>query len=187
VSLSAHKRWELLSLARRSIEAGLRDGRRAPYPGPVPPSDAGLRGSFVTLRVDQELRGCCGTINPERHLAEDVWRNAWASAFSDPRFAALTAAEYPRSDLHICVLSPLETLTVAGEAELLKRLRPQMDGLVLELGGSRATFLPAVWEQLQRPADFLRQLKLKAGWSADFWSPQLRVFRYTAEEFGEEG
>jgi len=184
VNLAANERLELLSLARRSIEAGLREGRLAPYPGPAP-TDAGPRSCFVTLRIDRELRGCCGTIDPERYLAEDVWRNAWASAFGDPRFTPLTSAEYPRSDLHISVLGPLEALSAGSEAELLEALRPQTDGLVLEHGGSRATFLPAVWEQLQRPADFLRQLKLKAGWPADFWSPQLRVFRYTAEDFGE--
>jgi len=187
VTLSADVRRELLSLARQSIEAGLREGRRAPYPGSVLPEDIGVRCSFVTLRIERELRGCCGTINPERHLAEDVWRNAWAAAFSDPRFTALTAAEYPCSDLHISVLSPLEPLVVASEVELLNVMRPHRDGLVLELGGSRATFLPAVWEQLQRPVDFLRQLKLKAGWSADFWSSQIQVFRYTAEDFGKAG
>lgn len=187
MTLSAPERQELLSLARRSVEAGLREGSRAPYPGSaIFSADTCTRSCFVTLRIDHELRGCCGTINPERHLAEDVWRNAWSSAFSDPRFASLTAAEYSRSDLHISVLGPLETIVVASEAELLSKLRPRIDGLVLEQGSSRATFLPAVWQQLRRPSDFVRQLKLKAGWSADFWSPQLRLFRYTTEDFGEE-
>jgi hypothetical protein len=188
VSLSARERQELLALARQSIEAGLGDGRRATYPGSsIPALDADPRASFVTLRIGHELRGCCGTINPERQLAEDVWRNAWACAFCDPRFAPLTAAEYSRGNLHIAVLSTLDPLPTASETELLAALRPQIDGLVLEHGGTRATFLPAVWQQLDRPAEFLRQLKLKAGWQADFWSPQLRAHRYTTEDFGEDG
>lgn len=124
-------------------------------------------------------------MNALRPLAEDVWHSAWASAFADPRFPPLEAVEYPRFDLHISVLSEFEPLRVADEAALLQMLRPDVDGLALEMGAARATFLPAVWEQIPDPAQFLRELKLKAGWRADFWSPQIRVSRYTTESFGE--
>jgi len=186
VTLSAVERCELLQLARRSIEAGLREGRRAAYPGsPILPPGGPAMSSFVTLRIKGELRGCCGTITAERDVGEDIWRNAWASAFADPRFAALGDAELSRWDIHISVLTPPEPLPVTSEAELLSVLRPNVDGLVLEMGGARATFLPAVWQQLQRPLDFVRQLKRKAGWPQEYWSPQLRALRYQAEEFGE--
>ena len=186
MSLNDPQRRELLALARQSVQEGLAQGRRVPCPeispARVPPI---LRSTFVTLRIETELRGCCGSIDTRRKLTEDVWSNAWASAFADPRFPALRAEEYPRLDVQISILSEFEPLPVASEAELLQVLRPDVDGLLLEMGASRATFLPAVWEQLDEPAQFVRQLKLKAGWRADFWSPQIRVSRYTTESFGE--
>ena len=187
MSLSAEQRRELLALARRSIEAGLQEGRRVAFPdSPVHAANATRGSSFVTLHTERELRGCCGTLQAERELAEDVWHNAWSSAFSDPRFVPLTATEYPRIDVHIAVLSAPEPMEVHSEPDLLRSVRPGIDGLVLAMGSARATFLPAVWDQLPRPVDFVRQLKLKAGWSPDFWSPQVRVLRYTTEDFGEK-
>jgi uncharacterized protein len=179
-------RCELLALARASIESALPRGELRPYAGA--PLDEELMqpgSSFVTLHNNGELRGCCGSIDAPRPLAEDVWRNAWASAFSDYRFPHLTASEWPQIDLHISVLSPPEPLVVRDEQDLLVRLQPGVDGLILELGGSRATFLPAVWEQLPDAESFVRHLKVKAGWHASFWSPQIRVLRYTTESFGE--
>jgi len=177
---------ELLALARQSIELGLAEGRLATYPRQaLHTSLATHRSTFVTLRIDRTLRGCCGSLHPQRPLAQDLWRNAWAAAFTDPRFPPLEAAEYPGIDVHISVLSELEPLAVADEAELLRSLRPEVDGLLLQLGESQVTFLPAVWQQLGDPVDFLRQLKFKAGWREDFWSPDLRLFRYTTQSFGE--
>lgn len=185
MSFDTEQRHQLLSLARQSIELGLKEGRLATCPQLLHAELALRRSTFVTLRIDGALRGCCGSIHPQYTLAEDLWRNAWASAFSDPRFSPLVVAEYPGLDVHISVLSELEALGVANEEELLCSLRPESDGLLLQLGASQVTFLPAVWEQLADPATFLRQLKLKAGWRADFWSPQIQVFRYTVESFGE--
>lgn len=186
MSLSPTQRRELLALARQSIQEGVMQAARVPCPDVpsdlIPPL---RRSTFVTLHVDGELRGCCGTLDAQRPLAEDVWSNAWASAFADPRFPPLTAAEFERIDLHISVLNEPEPVRVADEAELLRTVRPGVDGLVLEMGPAHSTFLPSVWEQLPDPAQFVRQLKLKAGWSADFWSPQIRVSRYTTESFGE--
>jgi AmmeMemoRadiSam system protein A len=143
------------------------------------------RATFVTLRLGDVLRGCCGSIEARTSLAEDVWRNAWASAFADPRFPPLTAVEYAQIDLHVSVLSPLERVPVTSERELLSILRPHIDGVLLQLGAARATFLPAVWESLPDPAEFVEQLKLKAGWRSDFWSPQIEAWRYQTESFGE--
>lgn len=180
----AHRN-DLLRLARTSIEAGLNTGRRALAPAVESFALNEPRATFVTLREHADLRGCCGSIEPCFALAEDVWRNAWAAAFADPRFPALTAHEYQHINVHIAVLSPLERVAVASEADLLAELRPGKDGLMLEFGSARATFLPAVWENLPNPVDFLRQLKLKAGFPAAFWSSQIQVWRYEAEDFGE--
>jgi hypothetical protein len=174
-------------LARESIDAALSTGGREGLVHEYGSIPAIRRSSFVTLRMDTELRGCCGSIEVTRPLAEDLWHNARAAAFRDPRFPSLTAEEWPSIHIYISVLSELEVLTVASETHLVRELQAGEDGLILELGAARATFLPSVWEQIPDPAQFVRHLKFKAGWSADFWSPQIRVFRYTAESFGEEG
>lgn len=186
MSLSSEARRELLHLARRSIELGLSHGSLQPFPDMAPASELDEhRATFITLRTGEQLRGCCGSIEATRPLAHDVWRNAWASAFCDPRFPALTQEELPRLRIHISVLTDPEPMLVESEEALIHALRPGKDGLILELGSARATFLPAVWEQLPDPASFVQQLKLKAGWSANFWSPQIRVARYATESFGE--
>jgi AmmeMemoRadiSam system protein A len=185
MTIDPTQRRELLALARRSIESGLAHGVFVPCPPQLPAGLMEHGSSFVTLRIGPELRGCCGTIEATRPLAADVWHSAWAAAFSDPRFPALTPMEWRSVSLQISVLSAPEPTPVAGEWDLLQRIRPYVDGLILELGGARATFLPAVWEQIQDPASFVRQLKIKAGWAPDFWSPHMRVLRYTTESFGE--
>ena len=184
--LDPSQRHVLLTHARQSILAGLRERRRVPCP-PVDRDDLAAmeRASFVTLRTNGKLRGCCGTLEPQGTLAEDVWRNAWSSAFSDPRFAPLDASEYPGLDVHVSILSPLEPLPVLTEDELLQTIRPGIDGLLLRRAQAQATFLPAVWEQLPDAREFLRQLKMKAGWPADFWSDDLRAWRYETEGFGD--
>lgn len=185
MTIDAADRAELLKLARTSIERGLAEGHIAPAPAPSSAALAERRATFVTLQASGDLRGCCGSIEPRFALAEDVWRNAWASAFADPRFPALAAAEYRRLDVQISVLTPLERMPVSSEEELLARLQPGRDGLMLQLDAARATFLPAVWETLPDPKEFVRRLKLKVGWRADFWSPVIEVWRYTTESFGE--
>lgn len=184
MTLAPAQRAELHELARASIELALRKGELVPYAGE--PHDPGLKrssASFVTLRVGDDLRGCCGSIEPSRPLSEDVWNNAWASAFADPRFPPLTSMEWPATNIQISVLSEPERLDVRSEAELLQLLRPGRDGLILQFGHRRSTFLPAVWEQLPNPADFVRHLKLKAGWPASFWPPDMQAWRYTTESF----
>ncbi|HEY5810903.1 MAG TPA: AmmeMemoRadiSam system protein A [Povalibacter sp.] len=179
------QRQELLSLAHQSIHSGLAGQQRLPWPGtPCAGLDI-LRATFVTLKVKDELRGCCGSLEADRSIAEDVWRNAWAAAFSDRRFTALTGREYPGCRLHISVLSELTPLPAATQAELLHELRPGVDGLLLQSGSAQATFLPVVWEQLPDRSDFLRHLKMKAGWSTDAWPQNVRAWRYTTESFGE--
>jgi AmmeMemoRadiSam system protein A len=183
-TLASTQRAELHELARASIELALRQGELVPYTGEVhDPLLNRPSASFVTLRVGEDLRGCCGTIEPSLPLGEDVWNNAWASAFADPRFPPLTRDEWPATNLQISVLSEPERLDVRSEAELLEVLRPGRDGLILQFGSRRSTFLPAVWEQLPEPVRFVRHLKMKAGWPIDFWRPDMEAWRYTTESF----
>jgi uncharacterized protein len=191
MSLDTPERHELLALARASIDSALSNGRNGGEPVPftasaLPDAFTVRRSSFVTLHRNHELRGCCGTLDAPRPLAEDVWRNAWAAAFTDYRFPPLTAAEWPQVSLHLSLLTRPEPLEVTNEAQLLALLRPSIDGLILESETGRATFLPAVWQQIPDPAQFVRQLKLKAGWPATYWSDRVRCFRYSTESFGEE-
>jgi AmmeMemoRadiSam system protein A len=140
-----------------------------------------LRASFVTLTIAGKLRGCCGTLEPLRPLLLDVWGNAQASAFRDPRFTPLGAQEWRRSKLEVSVLTPCEPICVASEQQLLQDLVPGRDGLVLEWQGMRATFLPKVWDQVEGPRDFLERLKQKAGLGAGFWDEGMVFWRYETE------
>ena len=172
----------LLGLARGALEASLEGDSQA---SPAADWLARPGASFVTLELDGELCGCIGSLTAYRPLAEDVRANARAAAFRDPRFPPLVAEDLPRLRIEVSLLSPLEPVTWADEADLLRRLRPGVDGLVLEHDGHRGTFLPAVWRKLPRPEEFLRQLKRKAGLAVDFWAPDVRVSRYTVECWAE--
>jgi AmmeMemoRadiSam system protein A len=175
-------RAALLDVALRSIESGVRTGE----PLSVDPDDFPLalrepRATFVTLRRAGALRGCVGALVASRPLVADVAHSAFAAAFRDARFPALDAAELDDLEIHISVLSALEPFPVRGEADLLDRVRPGVDGLVLRDGARQGTFLPAVWGSIPEPADFLRELKHKAGLPLDGWSESWEVLRYTVE------
>jgi hypothetical protein len=176
----------LLAIARDSIAHGLARGR--PLLVDLALLSPGLRlhrATFVTLRrPDGELRGCIGTLEARRPLAEDVAENAFRAAFRDPRFAPVRVDEVDRLALHLSILSPPEPLAARSEADLLAALRPGVDGLILEDGPRRATFLPEVWEQLPSPREFVRQLKRKAGLGDDHWSASLRLLRYETRAVG---
>jgi len=175
-------RETLLQTAIAAIETGLaRGGGGEPDTAGRAPGLLEQRASFVTITIDGALRGCCGTLEATRPLLLDVWHNARASAFRDPRFTPLTVGEWRRSQLELSVLTPCERVVVADEQELLLALVPGRDGLVLAWRGTRATFLPKVWAQVAGPRDFLRRLKQKAGWPADFWAADLEIWRYETE------
>lgn len=134
---------------------------------------------FVTLHLDGRLRGCIGSLTATRPLRDDVVENARAAAFGDPRFPPLTPTEFPRTRIEVSVLSPPVPMPVASRQEARERLTPGVDGVVLEWGGHRATFLPQVWEQLPDPETFLSHLLRKAGLPGDFWADDLRLYQYT--------
>ena len=166
----------LIAGARGAIDAafGRPEARLRPHDALDRPG-----ATFVTLKQEGELRGCIGSLEAHRLLAIDVRRNALAAAFNDPRFAPLVAPELAVTMVEVSLLSPASRVEVADEEDLLARLEPGVDGIVLELGRRRATFLPQVWESLPDPRDFIGALKRKAGMPASFWSPEMRVSRYT--------
>lgn len=141
--------------------------------------------TFVTLKQGSQLRGCIGSLRAHRSLLEDVRHNAVAAAFSDPRFRKLDIGEFGAIKVEVSLLSNPEPMRFTDQSDLLSQLRPEVDGLIFECGVHRSTFLPQVWESLPEPAVFLEHLKAKAGLPPDFWSPDVRVSRYTVEKWAE--
>ncbi len=142
------------------------------------------QASYVTLLQEGRLRGRTGTLQAHRTLAEDVRANAVA-ACKDLRFKPLGHEEFAHTRIEVCVLSALEPLQTADEAATLAQLRPGTDGLILEYGRHRSSFLPEMWNQSADAAEFLAQLKYQAGLPPDFWSPEVRIARYTAVKWQE--
>lgn len=173
----------LLAVARGAIAA--RFGRSSPRVEHAALAQPGA--SFVTLRQDDRLRGCIGSLEARRALGIDVAENACSAAFRDPRFAPLAPREFRTTVVEVSLLAPAEALECRDEEHLLAQLRPGIDGLVLSYGHRRGTFLPQVWDVLPDPRRFVRELKQKAGLAADFWHSALRVERYTVTKWSEEG
>jgi AmmeMemoRadiSam system protein A len=144
------------------------------------------RASFVTLTQGGELRGCIGSLEAHRPLGEDVSHNARAAAFSDPRFAPLTADELARTRIEVSLLSTPKQLAFADHADLIAKLRPREDGLILEFGGARGTFLPQVWDSLPDPEQFVAELKRKAGLPSSLSTARCRIQRYHVLKWKEE-
>jgi len=173
----------VLTIARSAIaeRLGLPRGAETSHAALQEPS-----ATFVTLRHAGQLRGCIGSLQAVRPLGEDVRQNAIAAAFRDPRFAPLAATEFAATSVEVSLLSASEPIEVASEEELLARLRPGVDGLILECGRHRATFLPQVWEALDEPREFLAALKHKAGLPEGFWSCSVNVSRYAVTKWVDQ-
>lgn len=184
MSLNESQKTSLLQLAKASISQGLKTGKPLSVDALSYTTEfTEKRASFVTLERQGQLRGCIGMLEAVRPLVQDIVENAFAAAFRDPRFPPLTEAEFADLDIHISILSPAEPLHFSSEQDLLTQLQPGLDGLILEEGLRRATFLPSVWEQLPNPQHFLQHLKQKAGLPISYWSDTLKVFRYRTDMF----
>jgi AmmeMemoRadiSam system protein B/AmmeMemoRadiSam system protein A len=143
------------------------------------------RATFVTLKQNGRLRGCIGSLIVHRSLIDDVRANARAAAFQDPRFEPLRFEELASVRIEVSLLSALQPMPLRDEGDALAQLRPGIDGMVLEHGGKRGTFLPQVWENLPDRRSFLQELKRKAGLAPDFWDDGLRLSRYTVAKWAE--
>jgi AmmeMemoRadiSam system protein A len=187
MSLTKENQLRLLELAKNSIQHGLQTGRPLKINlGDFPAELTEQRATFVTLEIIQQLRGCIGMLEAVRPLAEDIAENAFSAAFSDPRFPPLEAKEFEALEIHLSLLTAAEPISFDTEQHLLAQLQPGIDGLILEEGHRRGTFLPSVWESLPEPEQFLRYLKQKAGLPPSYWSEKIRIYRYQAEIIGQE-
>jgi len=182
--LSGEARRVLHETALAAIEYGLDHGRAPRLDLSLYSEDLRVESAtFVTLHRANRLRGCMGTLQVNLPLIQDISQNAWRSANSDPRFSPVKREEFSDLNIHLSVLSPLSPVPVNSHAELLRKLRPGIDGLVLREHGARATFLPSVWEQLPTPERFVAELLHKAKLGKNHWSDSIELERYTVEEF----
>ena len=174
----------LLSLARQSLEACV-NGRPMPKPANPPEITKKNRGCFVTLTKSGVLRGCIGYIEGIKPLFEAIIDNAKNAAMSDPRFPEVTPEELPGIRIEVSVLTPPEPLEYKDPQDLLNKLVPNQDGIILQSGYHQSTFLPQVWEQLPDKIDFLEHLSMKGGMPKDGWKTA-SVKRYRAIHFQEK-
>ncbi|MFZ2404503.1 MAG: AmmeMemoRadiSam system protein A [Methylobacter sp.] len=202
MSLNKANRQCLLNLAKKSIQHVLQTGRPIKINLDDYPAELKIpRATFVTLQINHQLRGCIGMLEAVRPLAEDIAENAFSAAFKDPRFPPLEASELDNLEIHLSILTPAEPVLFSSEQDLISQLQPGIDGLILEepdiykrgqlppridgltleKGRRRGTFLPSVWEQLPEPEQFLQHLKLKAGLPPDYWSENIKIYRYHTE------
>lgn len=185
--LSAEERKTLLQLAREALEYGVR-GQQPPALREASLSEH-LRAdgaTFVTLTIHGELRGCIGTLEPHQPLAEDVRQHTLAAAFEDPRFPPVQEDEVGRIQIEVSRLTRPLPLEYKDAADLLTKLRPHVDGVILHDGMRRATFLPQVWDKIPHAPTFLDHLCSKMGLHENAWRVKhLEVLTYQVEEFHE--
>jgi AmmeMemoRadiSam system protein A len=172
----------LPTLARQAVAEALGEGRL------LAPDEGWLfrpGATFVTLTRGGALRGCIGSLYAVRPLLDDLAANARAAAFADPRFPPLTAEELPSTRFEVSLLTPPRPLAVAGEEDLLDRLVPGVDGLLLEWREHRGIFLPQMWEQLPEPRRFVAHLKRKARLEETFWDRDVRCSVFAVRKWAE--
>jgi AmmeMemoRadiSam system protein A len=181
----------LLAVARQSLVTFVRDQQfYLPTLEDCSPELRRMGASFVTLTNQGVLRGCIGTVEARRPLALDVAHNSVAAASRDPRFAPLKTAELDLVRLSVTVLTTPQTLVYQDYADLLARLRPGIDGVILTHQERRGLLLPQVWSRIPDPADFLNGICEKAGFPIGLLHqspPQLTVLTFQAQHFYEPG
>lgn len=187
-ALTVEEQQVLLRLARSAMERGVRGQDAPPIDlAAMPPRLRQPGASFVTLTIKGDLRGCIGALEPAQPLAEDVCEHAVAAALDDPRFMPVAPEELESIEIEISRLTLPTQLEYADAEDLLRRLRPGVDGVILRDAGRRATFLPQVWEKIPDKAAFLDHLCAKMGAMPDAWRRgHLGVQTYQVEEFREQ-
>ena len=184
IKLSSEDQQTCLQVAKQSIEHGLQQGSALLVTTiDYSPNLQQQLATFVTLHKQGELRGCIGALEAYQPLINDVAEHAYAAAFRDPRFSAVSENEYKQLEVEISVLGKPVVIDFTDEDDLLNQLRPGIDGLILEYGSNRGTFLPTVWEQLPDKIDFFNHLKNKAGLPMDWWQDDVEVSRYETFSF----
>jgi Uncharacterized conserved protein len=174
----------LKDIAKKSIEHGLLYNKPwIPSVEDLPKPLQAQKASFVTLTIQDQLRGCIGSIFAQNPLAVDVAENAFNTAFRDPRFSPLKKEEFPLIEIKISVLSPFEKINAKNLKELFSIIREYKDGIYLKSPDGRATFLPDVWEKVPSKEVFIQELYRKAHLPTDYPFNKIEWYRYTTESF----
>ena len=140
------------------------------------------RATFVTLNYDHQLRGCIGSIIARTTLIQDIMGNALSAAFGDPRFNPLSVEELnDKLNIEVSVLTPPQILEYSDFNDLLNKVKPNIDGLILRSTANQGTFLPQVWEQLPTPKEFLEHLSMKAGSNPSIYNNHPTIYRYSVD------
>jgi AmmeMemoRadiSam system protein A len=187
-SLTPEEKDFLLKLTRRTLEAYL-ENKPLPKldPGNISPVMREKRGCFVTLEKDHRLRGCIGYLQPRKALANAVMENAVSAAVRDHRFPPVTRSELDSLSIEISVLTVPRLLVHKNPEDLLAKLIPERDGIIIKGAYHQSTYLPQVWKQLPKKEDFLSRLCLKGGAEADCWkNPATQIYCYQAQVYSEE-
>jgi AmmeMemoRadiSam system protein A len=185
--LTDEEKQILLRLARQALVEAVNNRRLRPLDLNDLPERLKEHGAtFATLTWRGNLRGCIGALEPSLPLAEDVREHTRAAALEDYRFPPVQPAEAGEISIEISRLTIPQPLDYEGPVDLLEKLRPGIDGVILMDGHRRATFLPQVWEKLPDKVTFLEHLCQKMGSPPDIWRRRkLKVSIYQVEEFHE--
>ena len=176
----------LLKLARRTLDSYYENGTEAwVNESELTPRLRKVQGCFVTLNENNQLRGCIGHILPQKPLYECVMENALSAALRDPRFQPVSKEEIKYIEIDISVLTVPKKLGYKDASDLLEKLTPLQDGVILKYGWNSATYLPQVWEQIPDKEEFLSSLCVKAGSPSDCWKNNLEISLYQAQVFKE--
>ena len=170
----------LLNSARQSIIAAFNDSSKPEIDYTAHPVLKQITGAFVTLKIEDQLRGCIGYVIARLPLFETVCEAAQSAAFQDPRFSPLTIEEFEKINVEVSILSSFKPISSYDEIETGKH------GLLLDEGG-RAILLPQVAiENNFNRAQFLTALCHKAGLYGDYWKESmLEIKVFTATVFSE--
>ncbi len=185
--LTDEEKKTLLELAREALHKGVAGQTlHAVEPEKLTPALREMGASFVTLTIHGQLRGCIGALEPYQPLAEDVREHAVAAGLEDPRFPPVSRDELDHIEIEVSRLTLPKPLEYSNPEDLLSKLHPHTDGVILRDGFRRATFLPQVWEKIPDKSEFLDNLCYKMGEAPDTWRRKhLDVQVYQVEEFKE--
>lgn len=180
-----HNKNDLLQIVKRALDKAVNQKHYTPDRKDYPDVLFNKGATFVTLTKNGELRGCIGSLLPNRAVAHDLAQNAFEAANKDSRFNPLQKDELPETSFSLSFLTGYEKIEAANEDDLLNKITPDLDGLVLRDGNRQGLFLPSVWKQLPNKKEFLSNLKIKAGLSPSYWSNNMKIYRFRTVEISE--
>lgn len=178
---------QIMSATRKALEQVVQNKTYRPQGSEYEEHLFDRGASFVTLTQKGNLRGCVGSLYPRQAIVADVVANAQKAAREDSRFSPLTEEDLATTNITVSLLTDYEKIHYQDEADLVRQLRPHIDGVVIRDGNRQGLFLPSVWEQISDRQSFLNNLKLKAGMSPSFWSNDIQVYRFRTVEVKEIG